>query len=221
MARQDSNQQEQVELFNRAAPYYDFAVKYLSFGIYSKLLNTAIKMMQIQPGERIIDICTGTGLNIKRMLKRVGKEGEIVGIDLSPGMLAVARKKYDKYPNVRLIECDITQLKTYENYFNKALLSFCIHEVDPQIRSQMIFRLYDLLKENGSVFIVDYNNIPPENHSWWGQKILNYLEHEAAFDYMRTDLEKYLKQHGFQIVRQRPFFRKMFLITQASKIRKN
>jgi SAM-dependent methyltransferase len=48
---------------------------------------------QLGLGDRVLDIACGTGAVVQEALRRVGPEGEVVGLDLSPDMLAVARRK--------------------------------------------------------------------------------------------------------------------------------
>jgi ubiquinone/menaquinone biosynthesis C-methylase UbiE len=47
----------------------------------------------LQRGDRVLDVGCGTGTLAALMAQRVGETGEVVGIDLSPRMLAVARRK--------------------------------------------------------------------------------------------------------------------------------
>jgi len=47
----------------------------------------------IQPGQRVLDVACGTGVLARAVARRVGPEGEVVGLDINAGMLAVARQK--------------------------------------------------------------------------------------------------------------------------------
>lgn len=47
---------------------------------------------RIQPGERVLDLACGTGVLAREVLSRVGAAGHVVGLDLSPGMLDVAKR---------------------------------------------------------------------------------------------------------------------------------
>ena len=44
-----------------------------------------------QPGERVLDVACGTGVVARLVAERVGPAGQVVGLDLTPGMLTVAR----------------------------------------------------------------------------------------------------------------------------------
>src|ERR687885_597820 len=46
-----------------------------------------------KPGERILDVACGTGIVVRSVVPLVGPNGRVVGVDSSPGMLAVARNR--------------------------------------------------------------------------------------------------------------------------------
>lgn len=52
-----------------------------------------IELTRLQPGERVMDVATGTGIVARRAAARVGADGAVVGLDLNAGMLDVARKE--------------------------------------------------------------------------------------------------------------------------------
>jgi ubiquinone/menaquinone biosynthesis C-methylase UbiE len=47
---------------------------------------------QIQPGQRVLDVGCGTGILAREIISRIGSVGRVVGIDPSPGMVAVAKR---------------------------------------------------------------------------------------------------------------------------------
>lgn len=59
-----------------------------------------------QPGETILDVGCGTGLNFELLVGPLGPEGAIVGVDVSPHMLRLARERADRHgwKNVVLVE---------------------------------------------------------------------------------------------------------------------
>jgi ubiquinone/menaquinone biosynthesis C-methylase UbiE len=50
-----------------------------------------VDVARLVPGERILDVACGTGVVARAAAKRVGAAGRVVGVDLNPGMIAVAR----------------------------------------------------------------------------------------------------------------------------------
>ena len=66
----------------------------------------AVRRLELRPGQVVADIACGTGLNFAQILERTGPGGRLIGVDISPEMLAVARGKVDaaNWDNVTLVE---------------------------------------------------------------------------------------------------------------------
>ena len=47
---------------------------------------------QVQPGQRVLDVACGTGILTREIAPRIGSAGRVVGVDPSPGMVAVAKR---------------------------------------------------------------------------------------------------------------------------------
>jgi ubiquinone/menaquinone biosynthesis C-methylase UbiE len=82
------NTREQWQLTMEAAELYErYPARYI-LGPWAPLL---VEAARLTAGERVLDIACGTGVVTRAAAKRVGPTGRIVGIDLNPGMIAVAR----------------------------------------------------------------------------------------------------------------------------------
>lgn len=69
--------------------------------------------LAIAPGDRVLDLCCGTGLNVFAAAEKVGSAGEVVGVDVSSGMLEVARQKQaaaEGGARCLLLQGDVTRL---------------------------------------------------------------------------------------------------------------
>ena len=53
--------------------------------------SCVIQVANPQPGERVLDLATGTGIVARHVAPRVGSNGKVIGLDLNPNMLTVAR----------------------------------------------------------------------------------------------------------------------------------
>ena len=74
-----------------------------------------------QPGERVLDAGCGPGFYVAELLDAVGPEGSVVGIDVSPAMLAIAARRSEAHPNVAFHEGDATSLPVESEDFDAAL----------------------------------------------------------------------------------------------------
>jgi demethylmenaquinone methyltransferase/2-methoxy-6-polyprenyl-1,4-benzoquinol methylase len=66
----------------------------------------AVKRLYLSPQQVVLDVACGTGLNFEAIQERIGRSGWLIGLDLSPDMLALARERVDAagWENVTLIE---------------------------------------------------------------------------------------------------------------------
>jgi len=80
------------DLFDRTAHDYDRFERILAFGTGSRYRRDALRRAGLQPGMRVLDIATGTGLVAREALALVGGQGAVIGLDPSAGMLAEAHR---------------------------------------------------------------------------------------------------------------------------------
>lgn len=79
-------------MFDRIAPLYDAMNTLMTAGIDARWRRDAIAAAQLEPPMRALDVACGTGLLTRAAAQRVGPAGEAVGVDVSEGMLARARR---------------------------------------------------------------------------------------------------------------------------------
>lgn len=103
-------------VYNRRARSYDFLVRGLTLGIEARLRRRLLSRLTLRPGDTVLDLACGTGLNFPAIQKAIGSTGRLIGVDLTPAMLAEARKKATahSWTNVTLIEADATTFRPTE-----------------------------------------------------------------------------------------------------------
>lgn len=79
-------------MFNRIARRYDVLNRLISMGLDARWRRLLVARCAIEPGMRALDLCTGTG-DVARALAKQG--AEVVGLDASEEMLAIARARED------------------------------------------------------------------------------------------------------------------------------
>src|SRR5260370_42560401 len=60
-------------------------------GVFGDWASILVELAQPRRGERVVDVACGTGIVARIAAARVGPTGAVVGVDLNPGMLSVAR----------------------------------------------------------------------------------------------------------------------------------
>nr|WP_294528386.1 methyltransferase domain-containing protein [uncultured Rhodopila sp.] len=93
---------EVAAYFDRRSATYDAG------DFHPRLAARLIEAAGIKEGQTVLDVATGTGLVAIEAARRVGASGRVIGLDISPGMLARARRKIDDLalPNIELREAD-------------------------------------------------------------------------------------------------------------------
>jgi ubiquinone/menaquinone biosynthesis C-methylase UbiE len=81
-------QPEQWQVTGSAAENYE---QYLVPAIFAPWAADLIDVVAPKPGERFLDVACGTGILARLVAERIGNNGRIVGLDVNPGMLSVAR----------------------------------------------------------------------------------------------------------------------------------
>jgi trans-aconitate methyltransferase len=96
---------------------------------FGRWQHLAVERLELMPGETVIDVACGTGLNFPLIEDSIGPTGRIIGIDLSPEMLAQARERVvsSGWENVALIEAAVEEAKI-DAVADAALFSFT-HDV--------------------------------------------------------------------------------------------
>lgn len=80
-------------MFDRVAGVYDLLNTVMTAGLHHRWRVRAADMARVSPGDRVLDVATGTGDLAIELLSRVAPGGAVVGSDFSEGMLARARAK--------------------------------------------------------------------------------------------------------------------------------
>ena len=115
-------------VYDKLAKVYDF-----TFGpaLHPGRLQ-AIERMDIQPGERVLEVGVGTGIN----LALYPKNCSVIGIDFSGSMLEIARERAVRKDirNVRLLQMDAADLKFVDNSFDIVYAPYLISVVPDPVR---------------------------------------------------------------------------------------
>ncbi len=87
-------QEPQVRaMFDRIAGFYDVMNSVMTAGLHHAWRRRAVDLAEVGPGDRVLDVATGTGDLALELARRVGPDGAVVGSDFSEGMLELARAK--------------------------------------------------------------------------------------------------------------------------------
>jgi demethylmenaquinone methyltransferase / 2-methoxy-6-polyprenyl-1,4-benzoquinol methylase len=108
-------------MFDRIAGVYDLMNSVMTAGLHHRWRERAAELARLDPGDRALDVATGTGDLAIALKRRVGATGEVVGSDFSERMLERARVKA---PNVRFETGDALALPYPDDSFDAATVGF-------------------------------------------------------------------------------------------------
>lgn len=89
---------------------------------HARFTTHLVELLDLRPGEQVLDLACGTGLLTFKASDAVGTSGSVVGIDISTGMLAEARTKLERrdLENVQLYQHSITDLTSLSELHSRA-----------------------------------------------------------------------------------------------------
>jgi demethylmenaquinone methyltransferase/2-methoxy-6-polyprenyl-1,4-benzoquinol methylase len=118
------------EIFASIATDIDFLSSFFSFGLDQRWRKKLVSLLELRGGEKVLDVCTGTGKLAFLLSKKVGKEGSIYGIDFSKEMLSEAEKKLNSQSsNISFAFSDAKDLNFPDNSFNAVTVSFGMRNI--------------------------------------------------------------------------------------------
>ena len=99
--------------------------------------HAARPALGLRPGDRVLDLACGTGLNFPHLRELVGNHGQVVGADLAPAMLNLARNLIatNGWKNVEVREADAANLPFPDASFDKVLISFALNIIPDYVRA--------------------------------------------------------------------------------------
>ena len=134
------------------------AKKYdMSMGhFFARLKEKAFKESTLKAGDHVLVFCCGTGLDFPHILRRIGEEGKITGVDFSGKMLKRAAEKISRnnWSNIELVHADVIR---FENKLDpKADTGVCTlgMSIIPEFRSAY-YNLLSNIRVGGEIIIGD------------------------------------------------------------------
>jgi demethylmenaquinone methyltransferase/2-methoxy-6-polyprenyl-1,4-benzoquinol methylase len=137
------------ELFDEAAPDYDWVSGLMSFWSDRFYRRDALRRAGLRPGMRMLDVASGTGLMIKAALALGMNPADVTGVDPSRGMLAQNRARYP----VTLLEGKGEALPCQDAEFDFVCMGYALRHVEDLRKLFGEFRR--VLRPEGRVLILE------------------------------------------------------------------
>ncbi|MHC5065107.1 MAG: class I SAM-dependent methyltransferase [Planctomycetota bacterium] len=159
------------------------------------LAEDLLERVHLQAGERVLDVACGTGIVARYAAPRVGALGQVLGVELNPAMLEVARRAAAFFDQVEFREGSALELPVENGEFDVALCQQAIMFIPD--RELAIREMFRALEPGGRV----------------GLNVFRSLEHIPAFVALVAALEK----HGSSTAAD--FMRAPFVMESVAQMR--
>ena len=142
-------------LFNNLAKRYDFFNRVISLGMQTRVKKKSLKLLNIEDGSNVLDICTGTG-DLAFFINKINPNLNITGIDFSEKMLEIARNKQKDYQNnMKFFLADGRELPFEDDTFDIVTIGFGLRNIENYER--VISEIHRVLKNKGQVLNLDFS----------------------------------------------------------------
>lgn len=151
-----SKKQQVTEMFDGIAGNYDFLNHFMSAGIDHWWRHIAIKELASFQPKHILDIATGTGDLAIAAAKH--SSARIIGVDLSPNMVALGNAKLAKRglnKRVSLEVGDSEKLRFKAGEFDAVMVGFGVRNFDDTLKG--LKEMYRVTKKEGGVVILEFS----------------------------------------------------------------
>jgi demethylmenaquinone methyltransferase/2-methoxy-6-polyprenyl-1,4-benzoquinol methylase len=118
------------QIFSTVAPHVDLLSSGFSFGFDHLWRRQAIALSGIHKGEKVLDVCTGTGELAFLLSDRVGPQGSVTGADFCEDMLDRAKSKTGhNHRNLSFLSSDAKKLPFPDNTFDAVTVAFGMRNI--------------------------------------------------------------------------------------------
>jgi len=206
-----------VELKSFTAKHYDRVMNIASFGLYRGFISRAIKNMDIQPNDTILDLGCGTGRNANLMATSLADKGSIIGLDVSEIMERQFNKMFLDDNRIKFIRQRADIPFELDQKFDKILISFVIHGFPHEVRKMVLQNVLNHLKPGGSFFILDFSEFNMAEMPTLHRFVFKTIECKYAFDFIEKDWKQILSENGFGDFKESFYMKKYVRLLKAKR----
>jgi ubiquinone/menaquinone biosynthesis C-methylase UbiE len=186
--------------YDRMSRFYDvFAGK-----AEKKLSETGLRLLDIQPGDRVIEIGFGTGNALVSIAHQSGETGKACGLDISTGMLAVALAKLHRphlAERVAFSTGDARQLPYTDSAFDAIFMSFTLELFSTADIPVVLRECRRVLRPDGRIGVVAMSEkgkgLMLSLYEWAHRRFPKYI------DCRPIRLTETLEESGFRVIENR------------------
>jgi demethylmenaquinone methyltransferase/2-methoxy-6-polyprenyl-1,4-benzoquinol methylase len=189
-------------MFDRIAGVYDRMNAVMTAGLDRRWRSRAADLAGVGPGDRVLDVATGTGDLALELAQRVAPGGEVVGSDFAEAMLERAREKAAGRPDVRFEWGDALALDHPDDAFAAATVAFGARNFADLHRG--LAEMARVVRPGGRVVVLEITTPQTPPLSWfyglWFDRIVPGLGRlagtEDAYSYLPNSVKRFPRPEG-------------------------
>jgi ubiquinone/menaquinone biosynthesis C-methylase UbiE len=182
VSRIDPTREHLIETYRKKAKHYDITSRLYPAPGYPQRAQRlrAVRALGLRPGDSVVDLACGTGLNFPLIEQAIGPDGRIVGVDLTDAMLARARDRIETngWSNVSLVQADAAEFD-FPAEVDAILSTYALSHV-PEC-ADVIAHGAAALSERGRWVVLDLK-VPVNTPRWLAQLGTATVRHFASVD---------------------------------------
>ena len=137
--------------------FYDWLAAAYCLGREGKMRERTLDLAGVAAGERVLDVCCGTGTLALAAKQRVGSDGSVHGIDASKEMIAHAKAKAARRDLPVIFDVAAAQSLPFSDAtFDVVTCSLALHHLPEEARASAIAEMQRVLKPGGRMMIVEF-----------------------------------------------------------------
>ena len=153
MAENQAKKEQVHTVFQNISQKYDRLNNIISFEQHKVWRKHVMKTMNVQEGNKALDVCCGTADWTIALSEAVGTNGEVIGLDFSENMLEVGKQKTASLNNLKLVHGDAMNLPFEDNTFDYVTVGFGLRNVPDYLAA--LKEMNRVLKTGGMVVCLE------------------------------------------------------------------
>jgi demethylmenaquinone methyltransferase/2-methoxy-6-polyprenyl-1,4-benzoquinol methylase len=182
--REDEKRARVGQVFDRVAPRYDLMNDLMSLGLHRLWKAFAVNVARVRPGERVLDIASGSGDLARAFARRVGAAGEVWATDINYSMLARGRDRLlDAGCRLPAVQCDAERLPFPGAHFDCVSVAFGLRNMTH--KDAALAEMARVLRPGGRLVVLEFSRVwkPLEKpYELYSFRVLPWLGERVAGD---------------------------------------
>jgi demethylmenaquinone methyltransferase/2-methoxy-6-polyprenyl-1,4-benzoquinol methylase len=171
-------------VFDRVAPRYDLMNDLMSLGLHRLWKAFAVSVARVRPGERVLDIASGSGDLARALARRVGAAGEVWATDINRSMLERGRDRLlDAGCRLPAVQCDAERLPFPGAHFDCVCVAFGLRNMTH--KEAALTEMARVLRPGGRLVVLEFSRVwkPLEkSYALYSFRVLPWLGERVAGD---------------------------------------